>query len=90
VAVPEIIQVENMVKTGNFNNPQRGRVYSSNGISPSLNTVGGGGLEPKILVAGNVSAIVNNKPLSNSQQYKMAGNSIVVDSMEFLKNLEID
>ena len=45
-----IIQIENIVNTGNFNNPQRGRIYSINGISPRLNTVAGGGLEPKIIV----------------------------------------
>ena len=45
-----IKQIGNIVKTGNFKNPQRGRIYSINGISPSLNTVAGGGLEPKIIV----------------------------------------
>lgn len=33
-----------------FKNPQRGRVYSPDGIAPALNTVGGGGLEPKIIL----------------------------------------
>ncbi len=33
------------------------------------------------------TAKVNGKPISNSQQYKMAGNSIVVHQMKFLKNL---
>lgn len=47
---PKIVQVGNVVSTGNWSNPQRGRIYSSKGISPSLNTVGGGGLEPKILI----------------------------------------
>lgn len=46
----EIQQVGNFVTTGHFSNPQRGRVYSINGVSPSLNTVTGGGLEPKILI----------------------------------------
>ncbi len=49
VLEPSIQQVGNIVSTGNWKNPQRGRVYSTEGISPSLNTVGGGGLEPKIL-----------------------------------------
>lgn len=43
-----ILQVGNIVDTGNFDNPQRGRIYSQEGISLALNTVGGGGLEPKI------------------------------------------
>ena len=45
----KIMQVGNIVSTGNFKNPQRGRIYSSEGISPALNCVGGGGLEPKIV-----------------------------------------
>jgi len=36
------------------------------------------------------ATIVNNKPISNSQQYRLAGNSIVINSMEFLKNLELN
>lgn len=47
----EIIQVGNIVDDTNigFKNPQRGRVYSSDGISPALNCCEGGGLEPKII-----------------------------------------
>lgn len=45
----KILQVGNIVETGNFENPQRGRIYSTDGISPALNCVGGGGLEPKII-----------------------------------------
>ncbi len=44
-----VLQVGNIVDTGNWDNPQRGRIYSADGCSPSLNCVGGGGLEPKIL-----------------------------------------
>lgn len=43
-------QIGNIVESENYDNPQRGRIYDANGISPSLNTVGGGGLEPKILI----------------------------------------
>lgn len=49
-----IKQLGNIVDTGNFNNPQRGRIYSAEGISPALNCCGGGGLEPKVLLVGNV------------------------------------
>ncbi len=46
-----IKQIGNIVDTDSFGgNPQRGRVYSPDGLSPTLNTVGGGGLEPKIVV----------------------------------------
>jgi DNA (cytosine-5)-methyltransferase 1 len=54
-AVPnEIKQIGNIVDTGNFDNPQRGRIYSPEGISPALNTCQGGGLEPKIIILGNI------------------------------------
>lgn len=47
----EVKQIGNTIKTSSFGgNPQRGRVYSDEGISPTLNTMQGGGLEPKILV----------------------------------------
>ena len=36
-------------------NPQRGRVYNPEGISPALNCMRGGGLEPKVAVIGNTS-----------------------------------
>lgn len=38
-----------------FTNPQCGRVYSEEGISPTLNTMQGGGREPKIIQAGYVN-----------------------------------
>ena len=46
---PTVRQVGNIVNTGNFDNPQRGRIYDSEGLCPTLNTMQGGGLEPKIL-----------------------------------------
>ena len=45
-----IIQLGNLKKTESFGgNPHTGRVYSPDGISPCLNAMQGGGLEPKIL-----------------------------------------
>ena len=45
-----VIEVGNIVKTGNWDSPQRGRIYSVFGLCPALNGVGGGGgLEPKIV-----------------------------------------
>lgn len=44
-----IIQVGNIVHTGNWPNAQRGRIYSVDGIAPACNCCQGGGLEPKIL-----------------------------------------
>lgn len=49
----KVQQLGNIVNTGSWNNPQRGRIYSAEGCSPALNTCGGG-LEPKI-VTGLVS-----------------------------------
>lgn len=48
-------QVGNIVNTGNWDNPQRGRIYSPDGCSPALNCCGGGGLEPKIVQVGNIN-----------------------------------
>lgn len=46
---PTVRQVGNIVNTGNFDNPQRGRIYDSDGLCPTLNTMQGGSLTPKIL-----------------------------------------
>lgn len=56
VVEPKVIQLGNIVSTGNWDNPQRGRIYSSEGCSPALNTMQGGGLEPKILEEGYKNA----------------------------------
>ena len=48
-----IKQIGNIVTTESFGgNPQVGRIYSVDGISPTLNTMQGGGREPKILQIG--------------------------------------
>ena len=139
VVEPKVIQVGNIVSTGNWDNPQRGRIYSSDGCSPALNTMQGGGLEPKIVIGSTqknayIGSVENHSPcltsamgmgggqipmiansyrirkltprecwrlmgvkdeqfdkisgISNSQLYKLAGNSIVVDVlMGIFKNL---
>lgn len=44
-------QIGNISTSNSFGgNPQTGRVYSDNGISPTLNTMQGGGREPKVMV----------------------------------------
>lgn len=45
------IQLGNIAIGKSWDNPQSGRVYSVNGIAPTLNTCGGGNLEPKIIEA---------------------------------------
>lgn len=57
-------QLGNIVDTGNWDNPQRGRIYSPDGCSPALNCCGGGGLEPKI-VCGIDKSYNNKKVIEN-------------------------
>lgn len=142
----KIIQIGNFVETGNRDNPQRGRVYDTDGISPTIcvaTTVKPNILE-KINVLGNImpsghsagrvidisgvsptvmenysSAITiadtnyrirkltpkecwrlmgvsdndfeqAQKYNSNSALYKQAGNSIVVDVLEFIFKNVVD
>ena len=105
---PKILQVGNIVKTGQFDNPQRGRIYDPCGLAPTLNTCSGGGLEPKFIDRSCVEVRIRKltprecfrlmgftdddfdkiKGISNSQLYKMAGNSIVVNVLtEIFKEL---
>lgn len=78
---------------------QHRRVYSGDGLAPTLHTCGGGNTEPKVMITTNPPKIRKLIPLecwrlmgfddedfrkaekvcSNSQLYKQAGNSIVVD-----------
>ena len=44
----QIIQIGNVYQS-QFDNPTRGRVYSVKGLAPTINTCGGGGLQPMIL-----------------------------------------
>lgn len=50
VVEAEIKQLGNIAEEKNFKNPQAGRVYDSNGISPTLNTMQGGNRQPKIII----------------------------------------
>ena len=38
---PRVMELGNIVHTGNWENPQRGRIYSPEGVAPCCNTVGG-------------------------------------------------
>lgn len=65
-----VSQCGNILKTDSFGgNPQRGRVYSPDGVSPTVNCVGGGGHEPKVLTnfidlsAKNVKITDNSRSL---------------------------
>jgi DNA (cytosine-5)-methyltransferase 1 len=70
---------------------QSGRVYDINGIGATVHTMGGGNQEPKIYNDYSIRRLTPREcmrlmdfpdtftwPVSNSQAYKQAGNSIVV------------
>ena len=44
-------QVGNIVDSSGWDNPQAGRIYSVDGLSPTLNTCQGGQREPKVIVS---------------------------------------
>lgn len=48
---PKVMQVGNIIDDSerDFKNPQCGRIYSADGLSPTLNTCQGGNREPKVL-----------------------------------------
>lgn len=53
----DLIQLGNLRDgTDNFDNPQTGRVYATEGSSPTLNTCGGGDRQPKIVETVSVIA----------------------------------
>lgn len=70
VIEPAIRQIGNVVdnKETFGGNPQRGRVYDAEGISPTLNCMQGGGLEPKIVVDTLPKGEIIN-PLKNKTDY---------------------
>lgn len=52
----EIRQIGNLMPNGSFNgNPEIGRVYSTSGVAPTLNTMQGGNKQPKVLLHKNGS-----------------------------------
>ena len=104
--------VESPIRLGNIYNEKwgtgyGGNVYSQKGLSPTLNTMQGGGREPMIPIdeLNPNSRIRKLTPkecwrlmgfddsdidkcigggISNSQLYKQAGNSIVVDVLQYI------
>lgn len=103
VLEPSIIQ-EPVNLYPNSGNPQAGRVYNVEGISPAMDTCSGGNRMPKITEQYRIRKLTPREcwrlmgvkdedfnklhDISNSQLYKMAGNSIVVDVLYgIFKNL---
>lgn len=60
---PKIIQVGNILEEKGVRNPQRGRIYSAEGLSPTIDTCQGGGKEPKIVTytRGKKGKVVNRR-----------------------------
>jgi DNA (cytosine-5)-methyltransferase 1 len=100
------MQLGNIYPTKKRANPNQGRVYHPDGLSPSLNCMTGGGRQPYIIERDgdcvrvrrytpkecfrlmgfddeDVDALIE-AGISNTQLYKLAGNSIVVDVVECL------
>ena len=104
VVEPRVEQVGNIYPdTDTFKNRTMGRVYSNEGLSPTINCCGGGDREPKVVETryrirkltprecfrlmdvddADIDKI-QATGISNSQQYKLAGNSIVVNVLYHL------
>lgn len=84
----------------NSGNPQAGRIYDANGLSPALDTCSGGNRMPKILKNMRIRKLTPTEcyklmgftaedcrkcsegGISDTQLYKQAGNSIVVNVLE--------
>lgn len=62
----KVMQVGNVTDTTNcsWDNPQRGRMYNSDGISPTLNCMQGGGLEPKIIEEPQIDKVDIPQPVT--------------------------
>ena len=69
---PKVRQIGNVSNSQSFNgNPQVGRVYDIRGISPTLNTMQGGGREPKIAIPVLTPERINKR--QNGRRFKENG-----------------
>ena len=56
-----IEQVGNLLNTTSFGgNPQRGRIYSADGVAPTLTCSAGGGSQPKVIEKQSDKVAINN------------------------------
>ena len=66
-------------------NPQRGRVYNSEGLSPALNCMRGGGLEPKVAVLGNTSNTGHKSQVAQTLQAGEVNQGVVMNDIRIRK-----
>ncbi|MBZ1508886.1 DNA cytosine methyltransferase [Leuconostoc mesenteroides] len=68
----KVKQIGNISSSNSFGgNPQTGRVYSNDGLSPTLNTMQGGGREPKVAIPVLTPDRVNKR--QNGRRFKNDG-----------------
>ncbi|MGO3373113.1 DNA cytosine methyltransferase [Pseudolactococcus laudensis] len=68
----KVKQIGNLSESNSFGgNPQTGRVYSDDGLSPTLNTMQGGGREPKVAIPVLIPDRVNKR--QNGRRFKNDG-----------------
>lgn len=90
---PKCIKVAQMYGTEREPNPQTGRIYDSDGISPTIDTCSGGNIMPKILIKnatkqGYLEATdgdgcyISNIDKKRGDDSKMFGISIVISTKE--------
>lgn len=72
-----VFQLGNYMKTKSRENPNQGRIYDTNGISPRLNKMDGGGREPSV----SIRIIGNTNPSGNGI------NENILDSTNLCKTL---
>lgn len=72
-------QIGNITNSNSsWSNPQTGRIYSAEGISPTLNTCGGGQREPKI-----ITGLVSSKAEKFEKEINIANTLLARDYKEF-------
>lgn len=107
IEYPRCLQVGNIYPDGvKFKNRTAGRVYSTEGLSPTVRTPSGGGVIPQFLMEDGTNYrirrftprecfrmmglnersidILQGIGLSDTQLYRLAGNSIVIDVLYYI------
>lgn len=68
-----VMQIGNIVDTGNFENSQRGRIYDPAGVSPTLNTCTGGGFTPKVVLIDDCCPTIRIRRLTAVECFRLMG-----------------